>query len=189
MSNKGLLVVISGPSGVGKGTICKRLLERDDMVLSVSATTRKIGKGEENGKSYWFMTRDEFENKIKSGGFLEYAEVFGNYYGTPADKVRQALEAGKTVLLEIDVQGGLQVKKNMPETLMIFVEPPSEEELERRIRKRGRDTDDVIAKRLSKAQLETDIAKDNYEYFVVNDTLERAVNEVLSIIQDRRNDK
>ena len=189
MSNRGLLVVISGPSGVGKGTICRELLKQTDMVLSVSATTRQSGKGEEDGKSYWFLTRDDFENKIEAGGFLEYADVFGNYYGTPADKVQKSLDAGSTVLLEIDVQGGLQVKENMPETLMVFIMPPDEKELERRIRKRGRDTEETIAKRLSKAQLEIDIAKDNYEHFVVNDTLERAVQEVMKIIQDRRNSK
>lgn len=180
-SKTGKLFIISGPSGVGKGTIVKALCPQHARA-SVSATTRPRGKGEVDGVNYFFLTRQEFERRIGEGLFLEHAEVFGNLYGTPADETRRALEAGDNLILEIDVQGALQVKEKMPEAVMIFILPPDMAELERRIRSRGRDTDEVIAGRLEKAAFETKIGKENYEYFVVNDILENAVRETAEII-------
>ncbi|MGE4286648.1 MAG: guanylate kinase [Phycisphaerae bacterium] len=180
-SKKGKLFVISGPSGVGKGTIVKALCPQYAQV-SVSATTRPQGKGEVDGTNYYFLTRQEFERRISEGLFLEHAEVFGNLYGTPAKEIKRELEAGRNIILEIDVQGALQVKSKMPEAVMIFILPPSMEELERRIRARGRDTEEVIAERLEKAALEMKIGKEHYDYFVVNDILENAVRETAEII-------
>lgn len=183
MLNKGKLIVVSGPSGVGKGTIAAQVVEQSAAILSVSATTREPGKGEQNGVNYWFISREEFEERIKKGLFLEYADVFGNYYGTMKDKTALLLNDGKTVILEIDVQGGMQVKKTYPDTVMIFILPPNMGELERRIRSRGRDSDETIKVRLAKAEKEIAIGKANYEYFVVNDNLDAAVAEVLRIIE------
>ncbi|AQQ09907.1 Guanylate kinase [Sedimentisphaera cyanobacteriorum] len=181
MSNNGRLFVVSGPSGVGKGTIVKRL-DKSNAVLSVSATTRQPGKGEKNGIDYWFITRSEFEERIEKGLFLEYAEVFGNLYGTPTDKTQEAVESGKDVILEIDVQGGLQVKNKWQEAAMIFIMPPSREELEKRIRSRARDSEEIISKRLEEADKEIEIGKSHYEHFVVNDVLDKAVSKVQTII-------
>ncbi|ARN57441.1 guanylate kinase [Sedimentisphaera salicampi] len=181
MSSKGKLFVVSGPSGVGKGTIVRRL-DKTDAVLSVSATTRQPGKGEKDGIDYWFISRSEFEERIEKGMFLEYAEVFGNLYGTPTDKTQEAVESGKNVILEIDVQGGLQVKKKWPEAGMIFIMPPDMLELEKRIRNRARDSEETIRKRLEEAEKEIEIGKKNYQHFVVNNVLDEAVSEVQEII-------
>lgn len=181
---KGQLIIISGPSGVGKSTICDQLVKRlDNVYLSVSATTRSQKNGEENGRDYWFVIRDEFERQIKAGNFLEHAEVFGNLYGTPKDKVLRALDKGKTVLLEIDVQGAQQVKNLYPEAKLIFILPPKQTELEKRINDRGRDNETDIEKRLAGAGIEIAAAWQHYKYMVINDDLEQAVQEVIDIIK------
>lgn len=187
---QGKVVVISGPSGVGKGTICKQLVRRlNDVCLSISATTRPKAKTEVDGKDYYFLPREQFEKRIKEGSLLEYAEVFGNFYGTPKDKVDEATAAGKTVILEIDVQGGRQVKAKCPDAVMIFIMPPTTKALAERITGRGRDAADVVQKRLAKANAEIEAAGNLYEYKIVNDDLEQAINEVMEIIRKANGDK
>lgn len=171
---KGKLFIISGPSGTGKGTICKALLERNDLDISISMTTRAPREGEIHGVSYYFATREEFEKTIAEGGFLEYADVFGNYYGTPKAMVVEKLEQGRDVVLEIDVQGAINAKKVYPESILIFILPPSMEELRARIVGRGTETEDVINLRLSKA-LEEMSYIDKYDYYVVNDVIDDAI--------------
>ncbi|MCX5635975.1 MAG: guanylate kinase [Planctomycetota bacterium] len=189
-NKKGKLVVISGPSGVGKGTICKQLVRRlNDVCLSISATTRPKAKTEVDGKDYYFLPREQFEKRIKECSLLEYAEVFGNFYGTPKDKVDEATAAGKTVILEIDVQGGRQVKAKCPDAVMIFIMPPTTKALVERITGRGRDAADVVQKRLAKANAEIEAAGNLYEYKIVNDDLEQAINEVMEIIRKANGDK
>jgi guanylate kinase len=181
---KGKLVVVSGPSGVGKGTICSEVAKRlDNVYISVSVTTRPKGFAEVNGRDYWFVTRQEFQQLIDGNNLLEYAEVFGNFYGTPAYKVKKALDAGKTVILEIDVQGGLKIKQKHPEAVLIFILPPDKQELAKRISGRGRDEAKEAEKRLNFAGTETLEAKKFYEYMVVNDDLEKAVKQVIKIIE------
>lgn len=185
MPNKGKLIVISGPSAVGKGTIVAQVVTKCNSLLSISATTRNPGKGEENGVNYWFMIREEFEELIKKGQFLEYADVFGNLYGTRKDKTDLMLETGKPVILEIDVQGGLQVQEKYPDAVMVFIMPPDMGQLESRIRGRGRDSEYTIKTRLAKAEKEISIGEEHYQYFVVNDKLEAAVEEVLEIVKKK----
>jgi len=182
---QGKLVVISGPSGVGKSTICKRVVEELNAFLSVSATTRAQSELEQDGRDYIFLSRDEFQNRIRENGFLEYADVFGNYYGTPKTPVDEALANGRVVILEIDIQGGLQVKGVRPETEMIFILPPHKKDLEQRIKGRGRG-EDAVAKqrRLEKAGREIAAAWQHYDHMVINDNLDHAVKEVIDIIQD-----
>jgi guanylate kinase len=184
VKNKGKLVVISGPSGAGKSTICRQMLKRMDAVLSVSATTRAKSAQETEGVDYRFITREEFLGRVKRNEFLEYAEVFGNLYGTPRDTVVQVLNDGKTVILEIDVQGGRQVRQNYPDVILIFIMPPHLDELVRRISGRARDSAEVAKKRLEAAQREIAEAKEFYEHTVVNDNLEKAINEVINIIEN-----
>jgi guanylate kinase len=184
VQKKGKLVVISGPSGAGKSTICRQLLKRMDAALSVSATTRERSSQETDGVDYRFITRDDFLARVKRNEFLEYAEVFGNLYGTPRDTVERMLDAGKTVILEIDVQGGRQVRQNYPEVVLIFIMPPNLDELVKRLSGRARDTAEAAKKRLEAAQREIAEAKEFYEYTVVNDDLEKAINEVINIIEN-----
>lgn len=179
--NKGLLFVVSAPSGCGKGTILSEILKDDRFYYSVSATTRAPREGEIDGVNYNFMTREQFEQLIGSDGMLEYAQYCGNYYGTEKTPVERKLLDGKNVILEIEVQGAMQVRKNCPDAVLIFIMPPSVAELERRLRKRGTETDDVISKRVSKAADEIPYAK-NYDYIVVNGELEKAVEDFKAII-------
>lgn len=185
--DNGLLVVISGPSGAGKGTICKRLKsERKDLKVSVSATTRKPREGEVEGESYFFIDEDEFIKKINNDEFLEYACVYGNYYGTPKKEVFKQLEDGNDIILEIDIQGALQVKKNYPIGVFIFILPPSLKELQNRIEGRGTDTKEVILKRMQSAYDELDYAFE-YDYVVLNDEVETAVQKIQCIINAEKN--
>jgi guanylate kinase len=181
MTNKGILIVLSGPSGAGKGTICKALLSRGDYWLSVSATTRNPRVGEIEGKNYYFIDKDEFVNRVESGDFLEHAEVYGNYYGTPKSKVLSALDSGKNVILEIDIQGALKVKESYPGGVFIFILPPSMEELKQRIINRGSETKESLMTRFKSAYQEINYVS-KYNYAVVNDTVEEAVKKIESII-------
>jgi guanylate kinase len=186
-TSKGVIVVISGPSGVGKGTICKELVKRlDDACLSVSVSTRPRTPKEIDGKDYWFVSRDEFQRRIEKGLLLEYAEVFGNFYGTPKDKVDEAIAAGKVVLLEIDVQGGKQIKKLYPDTVTVFILAPTPRELAGRLRGRGRDDEETAKRRLEQASNEIAVALKDYQYMVTNDKLDLAVNEIIGIIETAR---
>jgi guanylate kinase len=180
--NKGRLFVISGPSGTGKGTICKELIKDDKIRLSVSMTTRNPREGEVHGVSYYFATKEEFLQKIDAGGFLEYAEVFGNYYGTPKMEVLELLDEGIDVLLEIDVQGALQIKDVYPEAVLVFILPPSMEELRARLTGRGTEPQDVVERRLGEAAKEISYVK-HYDYAVINDDLEEAIENVKTVIK------
>ena len=184
LNDRGLLVVISGPSGVGKGTVRKALFDmpNHNLTYSVSMTTRKIRPGEVDGKDYYFVTKDEFKNKIKEGKLLEYAEFVGNYYGTPLDKVNEKLEAGSEVVLEIDVEGARQVKEKMPDCVMIFIAPPSKQSLYDRLRKRGTESEEIIQERVSKADREFKKAY-LYDYIVVNDEVNNAADRIMAIIR------
>ncbi len=187
MKSKGLVTVLSGFSGAGKGTIMKHLLEEypDTYFLSISATTRTPRPGEQNGREYFFMSEADFENMIENNDLLEYAKFNGNYYGTPRDYVEEMLDEGKNVLLEIEVQGALQVKKIYPEALLLFVTPPSAEELKNRLVGRQTDDPDVILSRLSIAYDESHLM-DKYDYLIVNSEIEDAVEEVHTIINAER---
>lgn len=186
MKNKGLLIVYTGASGVGKGTIMKMLLQRDpNLRLSVSATTRAPREGELNGREYYFVSHEEFDEMIQNDGFLEYAEYVGNKYGTPKEAVFRMLDEGLDVILEIEVKGFLQVKEACPDCVTIFIAPPSFEELQARLRGRGTETEEVIQARLKTAEEELK-SQPLFDYVVVNDDLDRAVNEVLSIIAERK---
>ena len=183
MANKtGLLMVLSGPSGSGKGTIVKELLSRyDTMRLSVSMTTRDPRPGEEDGVHYYFVTREQFEQTIAEDGFLEYAEYNGNYYGTPIAPVQNMLDEGKNVILEIEVQGAEKVMAKRPDLVSIFIGIPSMEELERRLRGRGTETEEVILQRLDAAHYELSRAN-LYQYFVLNDEVAAACDRIKTII-------
>jgi len=185
---QGKLVILSGPSGVGKSTICRQVVARLGAMLSVSATTRPQGAAEVDGQDYFFLSPQEFRRRLAEGEFLEYAEVFGNVYGTPRTPVQKAIAAGQVVILEIDVQGAMQVKAAMPEAVMIFILPPRPEELQRRIEARARGEDELTRKkRLDKAEAEIAIANQHYDHFVVNDVLDKAVQDVIKIIQGHEN--
>lgn len=182
MNKKGILIVISGPSGAGKGTICKELLEKEEnLYLSVSATTRKPREGEVHGVNYYFLEKEDFMKRVENEEFLEWAEVHGNCYGTPKFNVEELINQGKNVILEIDVQGALNVKKNCEDGVFIFILPPSMEELKRRIINRGSETPESLITRFKNAYEEINFIS-KYNYAVVNDNLEDAVSKVQNII-------
>lgn len=174
MSRKGLLTIISGFSGAGKGTIVKELVKEHNYSLSISATTRNPRKGETHGVEYFFLTRDEFECMIKNGQLIEWTEYVSNYYGTPKAYVEEQLEKGKDVILEIEIEGALHVKELFEEALLLFITPPNAEELKHRLISRGTETMEVIKKRLNRAMEEAVFMKD-YDFIIVNDNLEDCV--------------
>ncbi len=187
LEKKAAIIIISGPSGVGKSTIARQVVKRmNDVCLSVSVTTRPQANGETDGQDYWFISKEDFEKRSRTGILLEHAEVFGNHYGTPRDKVQQALSDGKTVILEIDVQGARQVKEIYPDAVMVFILPPTHKDLVRRMKDRGREDKQNVEDRLNEAGDEIAAAWQYYQNMVINDDLEQAVNEVINIIKDIR---
>ncbi|HZK17859.1 MAG TPA: guanylate kinase [Clostridia bacterium] len=183
VEKRGILLVISGPSGVGKGTVCNEIMKlRNDLFLSVSATTRIPRPGEAHGINYFFMTREEFLERCERGEFLEWAKVYGNFYGTPRDAVKEAIEEGRNVVLEIDIQGALRVKEKIPEAVLVFIAPPSYEELKKRLVNRDTDKEEIISERLRSLGDEISYIK-NYDYVVINDTVGEAVQKINSIIK------
>lgn len=182
MLQKGLLIIISGPSGAGKGTLCRALISKNDRLkLSVSCTTRQPRNMEKEGVNYFFVTVDKFNEMVKSGDLLEYAEVYGNYYGTPRSFVDKNLNEGYDVILEIDIQGALKVKEKYPEGVFVFILPPSMEELKNRIKKRGSETEESLLKRFKSAFQEINYIS-KYNYVIINDVVENAVEKIESII-------
>lgn len=186
MKKRGFLIIVSGPSGAGKGTVCESLLkEKKDIYYSISATTRKPRKGEFDGENYYFLAEKVFKEMIDKGELLEWAEIYGNYYGTPSKKILSCLEHGQDVLLEIDAQGAKNIVSKIPEALLIYILPPSFQELEHRIKNRATDTEEVINHRLSMARKE--IAKAFlYDYVIVNETIEDTVKSIQAILRAER---
>lgn len=185
--DKGILVVVSGFSGAGKGTLMKQLLKTyDNYALSVSMTTRKPRVGEEDGREYFFVSTETFEENIAQGELVEYARYCDNYYGTPRAYVEKQLENGKDVILEIEIQGALKIKERFPQALLLFVMPPSVKELERRLLGRGTETSEVIAARLSRAGEEAE-GIEKYDYLVINDDLDTCVAQMHALIQGAHN--
>lgn len=184
MADKGLLIVISGPSGVGKGTVIKQFINDPDLKLSysVSMTTRAMREGEQEGVNYYYVSRQEFEDTINNGGLLEWTEFVGNYYGTPLAEVERLRNLGRNVLLEIEVDGCMQVVKKIPDALTIFIVPPSMKELENRIRGRKSEPEEIVQQRLAKAQKEMEVSG-NYRYIVCNDDVELAADIIRVIIR------
>ena len=183
---KGTLYVFTGPSGAGKGTVLSKLLSEDEkLFFSISATTRAPRPGEKNGVQYYFLTKEDFESKIAENAFLEHAKYVDNYYGTLEAPVNEKLEAGFDVILEIEVQGAMQVHEKRPDAVMVFIAPPSFEELANRLRGRGTEDEAKVQKRLETAKGEL-AQQDKFDYVVVNDTVERAVNELHEILAKRR---
>lgn len=184
-SNPGLLVIVSGPSGVGKSTIVNAMVDRLDAVLSLSMTTRPMGPNDIDGEHYYFVNEREFRNLVKLGQMLEYAQVYDNLYGTPAEPVEHALAAGEIVILEIDVQGANQVKQRMPEATCILIEPPSDDVLLQRLRDRKREDEDTIQKRFSRARDEIQLAHDLgiYPHTVINDRLDESIDHAVALVQ------
>lgn len=186
MKRKGILIVISGFSGAGKGTLVKQLMKTyDNYALSISMTTRAPRPGESDGVEYFFSTRENFEKKIAEDGLIEYAQYCGNYYGTPKSYVEQQLEAGKDVILEIEIQGALKVKEKLPETLLLFVTPPSAKVLRERLVGRGTETMEVVEQRMSRA-VEESQGIEAYDYLVVNDDLQSCTEEIHQIVQSAK---
>lgn len=183
---QGLLIIVSGPSGVGKSTIVNAMVDRLDAMLSVSMTTRPMGPSDIDGEHYVFVNEKEFRDLVKLGQMLEYAQVYDNYYGTPAEPVEQALAQGETVILEIDVQGANQVKRRMPEAVGILIEPPSDAVLLERLRARKREDETIIQKRFAKARDEIKLAHDLgiYQHSVVNDQLGQAIDEAVALVEE-----
>lgn len=183
---KGILIVLSGFSGAGKGTLVKKLLQTyDNYALSISMTTRQPRTGERDGIEYFFTDKEHFEEKIQENGFIEYASYCGNYYGTPRAYVEEQLSAGRDVILEIEIQGALKIKEQFPESLLLFVTPPSAAELERRLVGRGTEAPEVIRKRLARASEESE-GIEAYDYIVVNDNLDVCVEELHSLVEAAR---
>ena len=187
MNQRGILVVVSGFSGSGKGTLMKALLEKyDNYALSISVTTRQPRAGEENGREYFFVTKEQFQEMIREDQLIEYAQYVDNYYGTPKAYVEKQMDAGKDVILEIEIQGALKVKEQFPETLLVFIMPPSAEELKRRLVGRGTETEEVIQSRLERAVKESE-GIERYDYLLVNDDVERCSEEMHRLIQIQHN--
>ncbi|MGL4949390.1 MAG: guanylate kinase [Anaeroplasmataceae bacterium] len=184
LNDRGLLIVISGPSGVGKGTVRKALFDvpGNNLEYSVSMTTRAKREGEVEGKDYYFVSTEEFEKRIEENKFLEYAKFVSNYYGTPLDKVEEHLNNGKEVVLEIEVEGALQVKDLMPDAVFIFIVPPKKQALYDRLRRRGTESEEVIEERVKKANREFKVAN-RYDYIVVNDEVNNAADRIMAIIR------
>lgn len=184
LNDRGLLVVISGPSGVGKGTVRKALfnMPKHNLVYSVSMTTREKREGEVDGVDYYFVSKEEFTKRRKEGKFLETAEFVGNYYGTPLDKVNEQLDQGNEVVLEIEVEGAIQVKRKVPDCVMIFIVPPGKQALYDRLKRRGTESDEVIEERIAKANREFKLAH-LYDYIVVNDEVNNAADRIMAIIR------
>ena len=185
MTKKGILTVTSGFSGAGKGTVVKKLTDDYGYKVSVSATTRQPREGEKDGREYFFITKEEFESRIQAQGFLEYAGYVDNYYGTPAEYVDKELSKGHDVILEIEVCGGLQVKEKRPDAVMIFLVPPSADELKKRLISRGTEDTETIEKRLARAYEETEFIG-KYNYVVVNDTVDKCAANLNDIIQNEK---
>ncbi len=184
--NPGLLIVVSGPAGVGKGTVVSLVREREkDVIFSVSATSRSPRPGEIDGRNYFFVTRERFEEMIQGNELLEWVDYCGNYYGTPKAYVESELEKGRIVLLEIDVEGANNIKKQYPQCILVFIMPPSLEELRRRITKRGTETPEVIENRLKRAENEMRYSE-SYDHIIMNDTVEEAADRFLKIIRKER---
>jgi guanylate kinase len=184
LNERGLLIVLSGPSGVGKGTVRKALfqMKHHNLSYSVSMTTRPMRPGEIDGVDYYFVTKEEFETRIQHNQFLEYENFFGNYYGTPLDKVEEKLEQGKEVFLEIEVQGALKVRSKVKDAVFIFLVPPSRQALYDRLKSRGTETDEKINIRMEKAEKEFKVAH-KYDYIVVNDDVYNAADRILAIVR------
>ncbi len=186
-SRTGIVVIVSGPSGVGKSTICRGIVNRvSDVYLSVSVTTRPRSKAEVDGQDYWFISEQEFQERIDKDLLLEYAKVFSHYYGTPKDKIIEALDAGKVAILEIDVQGARQAKAVFPDAVMIFIVPPTAKALAERMNNRGREAGEVAEERLNGASREIAAAWQYYEYMIINEDLQQAVNECVQIIENAK---
>lgn len=182
MKNKGLLIVVSGPSGVGKGTVVRELVKDENFVLSVSATTRQPRTGEQDGIAYHFLSKEQFEDLISEDALLEYACYCENYYGTPRAEILEQLNAGKNVILEIDIQGYENVRKKFPECVGIFIAPPSLDTLKERLKNRGTEIEDIIQKRISRAFEEISVAC-HYDYIIVNEFLDECVNDLKSVVR------
>ena len=182
MKNKGLLLVVSAPSGCGKGTILGEILKDDSFYYSISATTPAPREGEQDGVNYHFITKEEFEQRIAQGGMLEYAQYCGNYYGTPKKEVEQMRAAGRDVILEIEVEGAMKVRALCPDAVLLFIAPPSVEELRRRLNKRGTEAAEVIEERVSQASRELSYAN-RYVYIIVNGELEKAIQDFRTVVR------
>ena len=183
MKDRGILIIVSGFSGAGKGTVMKKLMsEYDNYALSISATTRSPRHGEQDGREYFFKTVEEFETMIENNQLIEYAKYVGNYYGTPKEYVEKMLDEGKDVILEIEMQGTMKVKEMMPETVLVFITPPTAEELKKRLEGRGTEDSETIKARLKRASEEV-VYMDKYDYLLINDKLDECVENLHKIVQ------